>query len=501
MAGNIGYHKKIFTPKRYSSDDLLDLGVDGSYGLNMAPEVLAFLDTPNTEIARIYSAATGADYRETLALLKTSTKYLRWSGADEFLAVDRDGEKRAVLIETNSCPGGARSMPSASITRVEDSAFARTLSSALLPHVVEEGPLAVMYDQNPSGNQRMAQVLATLSGREVYGVYVPTPEVAARHIDPHTLMVDGIPIAGAHRFVTQDPWRKLAILNQRDGVEIPVSNPVIACLGGARNKAVATAAYTAFNQTSRIKLSVPVTTAAVPRREAFDMVRRDFGGVAVVKDPYSNSGIGVWTITNKEELERAEAETDDGRFYLVQQLVGSEEVTSNGSIPQLHHSGCIVDGESFATDYRVIVVSHPTEGFRLAGLYSRRGRAPLNQLGRREVDSWDVLGTNLSVLERVLADGEKVWKTEADRRIIPTAEDYASMNITRDDLAKMYVTAVAATVAIDRVAQNLVRKDGSFDRELFLRLNGGEQRLLEEIIFPRGASLHAQQREAVAALG
>lgn len=44
-------------------------------------------------------------------MLKSDPKHFKWAGADLFNVTTSKGDRHMVVIETNSCPSGQKSMP------------------------------------------------------------------------------------------------------------------------------------------------------------------------------------------------------------------------------------------------------------------------------------------------------------------------------------------------------------------------------------------------------
>jgi hypothetical protein len=53
----------------------------------------------------------GVDETKLLELLSYKPVFFKWSGADLFNVATAGGKRQMVLIETNSCPSGMKSMP------------------------------------------------------------------------------------------------------------------------------------------------------------------------------------------------------------------------------------------------------------------------------------------------------------------------------------------------------------------------------------------------------
>ena len=388
-----------------------------------------------------------------------------------------------VVIETNSCPSGQKSMPlyeehdeQGGYRTLVEQAFLPALAGRRLP----SGGLAVLYDKNEMEASGYAAAIADRVDEPVYLVRFLDGDT-----DPCARFVDGLlevrsgegswqPIRAAFRYVTQRPWTRIPVSSRT-----LVFNPVLACLAGGRNKAVAAKAYDHFNAKLRLaglSIQTPVTAWDVSREEIPFRVAA-LGGQAVVKVPYSNAGQGVYTITNPEELDAFMAgEHRYGRF-IVQGLIGnsrwSSEVQGAG---RLFHVGTFPNksGETYATDLRVMVVSGP-QGFRPLAIYARKARQPLSDLPPKGLESWDMLGTNLS-MRRV--DGG--WDTEQRRLVLMDRRDFHVLGLGLDDLVEAYVQTVLSAVAIDEMAVALTSQKGRLRSKLFRSLND-DPALLEEL--------------------
>ena len=133
--------------------------------------------------------------------------------------------------------------------------------------------------------------------------------------------------------------------------------------------------------------------------------------------------------------------------------------------------------ETFVCDLRCMVSSTPT-GFQPLAIYARRALLPLKATLDSADDSWQMLGTNLSVKK---ADGS--WTTDTSRLLLMDCKDFNRLGIAIDDLIEAYVQTVLATAAIDRMALRLTNAgaDGHFDRQLYASLNN-DHSLLGEIM-------------------
>jgi hypothetical protein len=282
------------------------------------------------------------------------------------------------------------------------------------------------------------------------------------------------PIRAALRYVTQRPWTRIAPITKT-----LIFNPVLACLAGGRNKAVAAKAYDLFNADARVeglKLRTPETIWDVSRNEVPLWVQR-MGGVAVVKNPYSNAGQGVYTITSQHELDAFMASDQRYDRFIVQALIGNLRWSSHGRQGRLYHVGTVPDKRSriYAADLRFMVGAGPS-GFFPVAIYARRARKPLEAELPDGASSWSMLGTNLSVKTE---DGG--WDTETERLLLVDSRDFNKLGIGVDDLIEGYLQTVMAVTAIDRMANRLVTSKGVFRKRLFSSLNP-DAALVDEIV-------------------
>jgi hypothetical protein len=447
------------------------------------PLVRFFMGLSNSRIVERYCHLHPEVKRDAIeSALREPTRHLLWGGADLFHVTTDRGERRMVVIESNSCPSGQKSMPRyqeeqemAGYQRLLERAFLPTLKRRRLP----AGGLAVLYDKNPMENTGYAATLAELTGEDVHLVYWPAddPDPAAR-FDAGVLevrTVDGwIPIRAAFRYVTQRPWTRIPPVTRT-----ALLNPTLACLGGGRNKMLAAKAYDLHNATlagTGLQIRVPETIWDVSLNEIPLWVDR-MGGVAVVKDPYSNAGQGVWTITSAAEL--AEFTAADHRYdrFIVQALIGNSGWSSRGRDGRLHHVGTVPDRHNriHVADLR-FMVGVGAEGFFPIATYARRAPAPLLAELDGSTPSWEMLGTNLS--DRAV-DG--TWTTDPSRLLLMDARDFNRLGLGLDQLIEGYVQTALAVRAIDSMCATLLTRKGRFRRKLFSSLNP-DPALVAEII-------------------
>lgn len=443
-----------------------------------------FMDLGNKRIAERYCHLhPEADPQAVRTALERTTRFFRWGGADLLHTTTEDGMRSIMVIETNSCPSGQKSMPLLH-EREEQSGYRVLLEKAFLPLLssrsLPRGDLAVVYDKNPMEASGYASVLADATGQPVHLVacYADTPDLDIRFTEDGVMEVragDGWhPVRAALRYVTQRPWDRIPPLTRT-----LVFNPVLTCLAGGRNKLVASKAYDLFNaeiQPSGLAINSPETIWDVRKEEVPLWVAR-MGGIAVVKNPYSNAGQGVYTVVDADELQAfMDLEHRYDRF-IVQALVGNAGWSSRGRGGRLYHVGTMPNahGKIFAADVRFMVGSGP-DGFVPVAIYARRAREPLaSEIVPGRTSSWDMLGTNLSFRR---PDG--AWDTETDRLLLMDSRDFNRLGIGLDNLIEAYLQAVLAVSAIDRMAEELVTKKGRFRKKRFTAINP-DKNLLEEI--------------------
>ena len=407
------------------------------------------------------------------ALLRTPTKHFRWGGTDLFHVATDSGLRRMVVVETNSCPSGQKSFPRPDEER-EEAGYHKLLERSFLPLLrrrgLPRGGLAVLYDKNPMENTGYAATLADLTGEPVHLVYFPAddPDPDARFTPDGVLevRVEGLwqPMRAAFRYVTQRPWSRIPPVSRT-----AMLNPVLACLAGGRNKLLAAKAYDLANaelEPTGLVLRTPETIWDVALQEVPLWVHR-MGGVAVVKVPYSNAGQGVFTIASEEELAAFMALEHRYDRFIVQALIGNSGWSSKGRDGRLFHVGTVPDKRCriHVADVRFMVGVSP-EGFYPVAIYARRARKPLTPDFDGEATSWDMLGTNLSVLN---SDGS--WTSEPSRLLLMDSRDFNQLGLGLDQLIEGYMQTVLAMGAVDRMCGTLLNARGRFRRRLFGSLN------------------------------
>ncbi|MFP4662710.1 MAG: hypothetical protein ACLFPF_10990 [Halanaerobiales bacterium] len=407
-----------------------------------------------------------------MLLIKYRTRYIYWSGTDLFHVTTARGNKRMIVIETNSCPSGQKSMPLLN-DHQEMGGYRRLIEESFLPLVnskrLPEGSLAVIYDKNHMETSGYAATLAELTGENVYLV-----SSFSEDKDPAVRFVDGImevrdssgnwlPIRAAYRYVTQKPWNRIPVKTKT-----LIYNPIIACLAGGRNKLLASKAYDLFNseiKNNGLKIFTPETIMNVNLKEIPLWVNR-FGGHAVIKNPYSNAGQGVYTITNEQELEEFMSLEHHYKNFIVQSLVGNYEWSTLSSEGKFYHVGTVPNKkrEIYVSDLRFMIAS-TQDGFKPIAMYARRAKSPLSSKLDKSCESWDMLGTNLSIK---LENG---WDSDVSRLKLMDRKDFNILGLSLDNLIEGYIQSVLSTIALDKMADHLINTRKQLNKKLFSSLN------------------------------
>ena len=454
---------------------------------HLHPLVRSLIEMGNDRIiCRYCHLHPEADELAVRATLATSPKYFRWGGSDLIHVTTDTGIRRVVIIETNSCPSGQKSMPRIHESQ-EEAGYRTVLEKSFLPALRKrkkgpKGGLAVLYDKNHTENSGYAAALADLTNESVHlvpfesGAATPYARFNTGRVLEVNTNGEWVPIRAAFRYVTQRPWDRIPSI-----ARTMIYNPVLVCLAGGRNKLMAAKAYDFYNAKMNrhgLRIDIPETIWDVSLEEVPIWVQR-MGGVAVIKVPYSNAGQGVYTIVSPRELE-AFMETDHQYDkFIVQALIGNAHWSSQSRDGRLFHVGTMPDKKMnlYVADLRFMVAAN-ADGFFPVAIYSRRARQPLQRDIPAGDSSWGMLGTNLSIKQ---ADGS--FLTEPSRLLLVDSRDFNRLGIGMDDLIESYVQTVMSVVAIDQMAQGLVTSKGKFRRKLFLTMNPDE-RLAQEMMQP-----------------
>lgn len=439
-----------------------------------------FFNLNHAQIVNRYSHLNPqVDTNYLAEILKYQCKHFFWGGADLFYVTTELGNRKMVILETNSCPSGQKSMPPRSDSD-EHRGYRYLIENSFLPQLkrrrLPKGALAVIYDKNYMETSGYASTLADITGEKVY--LIPHMSQEIHHISfENGVMVlnhndQTIPIRAAFRYVTQKPWNRIPV-----NTKTFIYNSTLVCLSGGRNKLLANKAYEIFNtelMNSGLKIETPETIKDVSKLEIPLWVKK-FGGKAVIKNPYSNAGQGVYTITSEAELDDFLSMSFEYDQFIVQSLIGHYDWSSSSSFGKYYHIGTVPNkkGSTYIADLRVMVYSSPN-GFFPCAVYARRAKLPMKS--SLSASSWDVLGTNLSIKK-----GINQWESDTSRLMLMDRKDFNSLGIGIDDLIEAYIQTILTIVAIDKMSQTLLNTKGQFRMKLFKSLDNDES-LIKEIL-------------------
>lgn len=435
------------------------------------PLVAYFYNLDNVRIAQRYCHLNPQVRQEVLSeLLNYKTEHFHWGGSDLFYTTTKNGNRKVVIIETNSCPSGQKSMPLRH-ENIEQGGY-HTLITECFKAALEksqkiEGALAVIYDKNHMEASGYAATMADVFDEEVFLV----PLHSGENRD-HMKFEDGIlkllqdgtwvNIRGALRYVTQKPWDRIPLVSKT-----MILNPVIACLAGGRNKLVASKAYELFNaeySEHGIHIQFPETVKDLNKEETKLWVER-FDYLAVIKVPYSNAGQGVYTISNKQEFEEFLKIDFPYEQFIVQSLISPRDWYPRLTDNKYFHVGTFPNkrGEIFVADLRMMVINKAGKGFAPVATYARRAKTPLTD--ELPENSWDMLGTNLSIKM-----GKNKWDSDTKRLMLMDRKDFNTLGMGLDDMIEAYIQTVLSIVSIDKLCKKLLSGD-EFNSSLFASLN------------------------------
>eukprot|EP01134_Creolimax_fragrantissima_P007326 CFRG7326T1 len=495
-----------FTPSAHFYPRVLNASVH--------PMVASFMRLTNKQIVKRYTHLNpGIDKEALTDALNYVPNYLRWAGADLFHVTNPGGKRSMLVVETNSCPSGQKSMP---LLRDDEEygGYKVMVERAFVPMLearaageglVENGVLAVIYDKNLMEASGYGGAMAAVFNENVYLVelrdqkgldpnmtsnqlanlrsckwdddgvcYIRASRVKKPSGDTTPVFThEWLPCRAVFRYVTQRPWNRIPIK-----ARTVILNPVIVCLAGGRNKMVAAKAYDLYNAELRMKgfgIVVPETIRDVSLPDVPTWVD-SFGGRAVVKNPYSNAGQGVYTITNPTELEAFMSVDHPYDQFIVQQLIGNVNWSSYTPGKAFYHVGTMPGKnlQSHVFDVRVMVCGSE-QGFRPVAMYARTAANELVDTLTEGTNSWGILGTNLSVRSE---DGK--WDSETDRLLLLDRKDFNRLGIGTDDLIEAYIQTVLSTTAIDKMCGRLLEEDGTLNCSMFKTVNN-DMALAEEI--------------------
>lgn len=446
------------------------------------PIVSHFFNLDKDRIIKRYLHLNPQIDRKSLEeILSYVPKHFFWGGSDLFYVTTETGSRKMVVLETNSCPSGQKSMPPRS-DYDEHRGYKFLIDNAFLGTVkrkkkLPKGALAVIYDKNYMEVSGYAQTLADSTNENIYLIPHFNGEESNIRFEDGVMFLtlpsgEEQPIRAAMRYVTQKPWNRLPAVTKTF-----ICNSTLVCLSGGRNKLLANKAYEFYNSEigeSGLMINMPETIKDVSKPEIPLWVSR-FGGKAVIKNPYSNAGQGVWTVTSESELnEFMEGDYPYDQF-IVQSLIGHYDWSSTSQHGKFFHVGTVPNkkGNIFISDLRVMICS-TEDGYKPCAMYARRAKSPLES--EIKGSSWEVLGTNLSIKV-----DENKWDSDTSRLLLMDRKDFNSLGIGIDDLIEAYIQTTLTMIAIDKMAMNLINSKGQFKMKLFKSLDNDES-LIREIL-------------------
>lgn len=448
------------------------------------PMVNFFLNLDKQKIINRYCHLRPRVNRAKLEeVLNYQCKHFLWCGTDLINATSASGYRKMVVLENNSSPSGQKSMPLLDDHQEQGSyrlLIERTFKPILDKQKKTGGKIAVLYDKNHMEASGYAHVIADVMDEDCLLVpYYNGEDNDHIKIDDEWICVkneqgEWQTIRAAFRYVTQRPWTRVPL-----HCKTKLLNPIVACLAGGRNKMVAAKAYDLYNAELAehgLQINIPETIWDVFKPEIPLWVQK-LGGHAVIKIPYSNAGQGVYTITNQKELDAFMALDFEYERFIVQSLIGNYHWSSNSDKGKFYHVGTIPNnkGESYVTDVRMMV-SSTADGIKPLCVYSRRAAKPLVDILQDSTDSWEILGTNLSIKE-----GDNQWGSDTNRLMLMDRRDFNKLGIGLDDLIEGFIQTVLSTIAIDKMSCQLYNSKRKFRNRLFKSLNN-DTTLLNEIM-------------------
>ena len=468
-----GQSAKIVTPGNFIAEKHYYNKVVNS---QIHKTVSFFLNMDKNRVIERYCHLNPLVNKEELSkLLSYKAKLLNWSGTDLFHVTTEKGNKKMIVIETNSCPSGQKSMPLLNDYN-EMGGYETLVRDSFLPYIKDKrmikGVYAVIYDKNEMEASGYAAAISNITSKPVYLVqfFEGDDNPSVRFVnDIMEIRIDDdnwLPVCAAFRYVTQKPWNRIPIKTRTI-----IYNPVITCLAGGRNKRTASKAYDFFNgdlKQAGLKIQTPETINDVKIHEIPLWMER-FGYQAVIKNPYSNAGQGVYTITSKKELDDFLSIEHPYEDFILQSLIGNYQWSSLSSEGKFYHVGMIPNkkNEIYVADLRMMIMS-TKEGYKPVAMYARKAASPLKNTITENDNSWEMLGTNLSVK---LSDG---WDSQTDRLKLVDQKDFTQLGLSLDNLIDGYIQSVMSTIAIDKLACQLLTSKGLLRKKLFKAINGDE---------------------------
>jgi hypothetical protein len=170
-------------------------------------------------------------------MLEYKPTYFQWAGiareltlgCDLFNAVNHNGQRKMIIVETNSCPSGQKSMPLVNEIADEMGGYSTVIEGAFKEIILKTdkqiGGLAVICDKNMMEASGYAATMADLTHEDVhlveFHVYDKDPPVRwddglmsirlpSKGITSR-LTIEWIPIRACFRYTTQKPWNRFPV--------------------------------------------------------------------------------------------------------------------------------------------------------------------------------------------------------------------------------------------------------------------------------------------------
>ena len=140
---------------------------------NIHPLVSSFFSLGNKRILARYTHLNPQVNSELLKdLLSYEPKYFHWAGSDLFNVTTASGHRQMIVVETNSCPSGQKSMPLLDEGGEDHGGYAKVIEHSAKELISKTDPatggLAVLYDKNPMEASGYAEVLADCTNEQVW---------------------------------------------------------------------------------------------------------------------------------------------------------------------------------------------------------------------------------------------------------------------------------------------------------------------------------------------
>lgn len=137
------------------------------------PLVSSFFNLGNKRILARYTHLNPQVNSDTLkSLLSYAPKYFLWAGSDLFNVTTASGHRQMIVVETNSCPSGQKSMPLLDESQEDFGGYAKVIEHSAKELISKIDPamggLAVVFDKNPMEATGYAEVLADVMKEKVW---------------------------------------------------------------------------------------------------------------------------------------------------------------------------------------------------------------------------------------------------------------------------------------------------------------------------------------------